>query len=261
MHVFPAASALGILYLAATIASHYLFDVRDSFGAFCKETLYLKRGTHGFSQDPNGNWVMEYPFDTSTGPCVSTGVYVRSGGDSRYSVSVIRITKDEFDSLKSKSHASFDPKAEPEQWTFAGEPSYMGGQPIGRLPPKRALVMDLLYPLRRTLDRPWGNIILRVGSTGNDEDFLDKTDPKQSEDPRHNYMEYDVKSDTKILSETLKPQRDGELFIYLNRPQLALPGYESSVADWIGNTGWAKIVITSNHEEKLEDPSARPGVR
>ncbi len=260
MHVFPAASALAILYVAITTASHYLFDVRDSFGGFCKETLYLNRGAHGFSQDPNGKWVAEFPFDTSTGPCVSTGVYVRSGGDSRYSVSVTRITKDEFDALRSNSQARFDPKAEPEQWTFAGEPSYMGGQPVGRLPPTKALLMALLYPLRRTLDRPWGNIILRVGSTGNDEDFLDRTDPKQSEDPQHNYVQYDAKSDTKVLGETLKPQRDGELFIYLNRAQIAVPGYESVVADWIGNTGWAKIVVTSSNE-KTEDPAARSDPR
>jgi hypothetical protein len=248
VHVFPAASALGILYLAITVASHYLFDVRDSFGGFCKETLDLKKGTHGFAKNRDGNWVVEYPFDTSTGPCVSTGAYVRSGGDSKYFVSVIRITKDEFDSLNSKSNRGFDPNAELPQWTFAGEPSYMGGQPIARLPPSKALVMALLYPLRRTLDRPWGNIILRVGSTGNDEDFLDRTAPKQSEDPQHNYVEYDVKGDTKVLSENLKPQRDGELFVYLNRPQVMIPGCESIIADWIGNTGWAKVVVTSSNE-------------
>jgi hypothetical protein len=188
-------------------------------------------------------------------------VYVRSGGDPKYVVSVTRITKEEFESLKAKSLVNLDSKEEPERWTFAGEPSYMAGQPIGRLPRHKALMMALLYPLKRTLDRPWGNLILRVGSTGSDEDFLDRTAPNQSEDPRHNYVKYDVKADTKTLSENLKPQRDGELFIYLNRPQLALPGYESAIANWVGNTGWAKIVITSSYERKPQDSSAHPNAR
>lgn len=262
-HLLPAASALGILYLAVTVASHYLFDLGDSFGAFCKETPDLTNGTHGFSQTDRGKWVAEYPFDTSLGLCASTGVHVFSGGDRKYTVSVTRITKAEFDSLKSKSQSNFDPEAEPDQWTFAGTPSYMGGQPVGRLPAHKALMMSLLYPLKRTLDRPWGNIILRVGSTGSDEDFLDRTAPQQTENPQHNYVEYDVKSDTTSLSENLKPQRDGELFIYLNRPELPVPGFESAVADWVGNTGLAKVVITSSYEKKPppEIPSASPGAK
>jgi hypothetical protein len=248
VHILPAASALGILYLAIVVPSHYLFDLRDSFGVFCTETPGLQNGTHGFSQK-DGRWIAEYAFDTSSGICASTGVFVRSGGSPRYAVSVTRITKTEFESLRSKSTSGFDPKAEPEEWTFAGVSSYMGGQPIGRLPPHTALMMALLYPLKRTLDRPWGNIILRVGSTGSDEDFLDRTAPSQSEDPQRNYVKYNVKNDAKTLSESLKPQRDGELFIYLNRPELALWGYESAVADWVGNTGWAKVVITSSYEK------------
>jgi hypothetical protein len=261
VHIFPAASAIGILYFVVSVASHYLFDLRDSFGAFCQDTLNLDKDTHGFSQDAHGKWVAVYPFDTSSGLCASTGVFLRSGGASKYVVSVTRITEAEFKLLRSKSKW-FGRMTGPEQWTFAGVPSYMGGQPIGRLPPLKALMMALLYPLKRTLDRPWGNIILRVGSTGSDEDFLDRTVPEQTEDPQHNYVKYDVKADTKTLSENLKPQRDGELFIYLNRPQLALWGYESAVANWIRNTGWAKVVITSSYEEKPpEVPSSSPGAR
>ena len=54
------------------------------------------------------------------------------------------------------------------------------------------------------------------------------------------------------LSESLKPKRDGELFIYLNRPQLALWGYETAVGNWVGNTGWAKVVVTSSYEKEPE---------
>ena len=262
VHILPAASALGILYLAMTVASHYLFDLRDSFGEFCHENPELKKGSHGFSQNEHGKWVAEYYFDTSSGLCASTGVFVRSAGGPKYTVSVTRVTEAEF---KSRVKPKPDPDGklpQPEQWTFAGEPSYMGGQPIGRLPPEKALMMALLYPLRRTLDRPWGNIILRVGSTGSDEDFLDRTEPKQSEDdPQHNYLKYDAKADTTELGENLKPQRDGELFIYLNRPELALWGYESAVADWVGNKGWARVDITSSYEKKPEASSSPAGTR
>ena len=41
----------------------------------------------------------------------------------------------------------------------------------------------------------------------------------------------------------MKPKRDGELYIYLNKPVLGLWGYESLISDWIGDTGQAKITI------------------
>jgi uncharacterized protein (DUF2235 family) len=257
-HILPAASALGILYLAITVASHYLFDLRDSFGEFCHEKAELQNGAHGFSYDARGDkWVAHYYFDTSSGLCSSTGVFVRSGGNSKYIVAVTRVTEAEFKSGVKRERGPDGKFPQPEQWTFAGEPSYMGGQPIGRLTRQNALILALLYPLRRTLDRPWGNIILRVGSTGSDEDFLDRTTPEQSEAPQHNYVQYDATVDTTTLSENFKPKRDGELFIYLNRPQLALWGYESAVADWVSNKGWARVDVTSSYEKK-SDPSPSP---
>jgi hypothetical protein len=261
-HVLPAASALGILYLASAVASHYLFDFRDSFGEFCIETPGLQSGTHGFSYEARGDkWVAQYYFDTSSGVCASTGVFVRSGGGSKYTVAVTRITEAEFKSRVKPKPGPDGKLPEPEQWTFAGEPSYMGGQPIGRLTRQNALMMALLYPLRRTLDRPWGNIILRVGSTGSDEDFLDRTTPEQSEDPQHNFAKYDASADTTVLSENLKPHRNGELFIYLNRPELALWGYESAVADKVGNKGWARVDITSGYEKKPDASPSPAGAR
>src|SRR5581483_9060662 len=50
IHILPAASALGILYLVLTVASHYLFDLGDSFGAFCKASQDLDETHHGFSR-------------------------------------------------------------------------------------------------------------------------------------------------------------------------------------------------------------------
>ena len=59
-----------------------------------------------------------------------------------------------------------------------------------------------LYPLRRSLDRPWGRLIVRYGVEGNEESFLDP----------------DVATRNEHQSESKVMPRDGELFIYVNKP-------------------------------------------
>jgi hypothetical protein len=50
--------------------------------------------------------------------------------------------------------------------------------------------------------------------------------------------------DKEQLAEILKPKRDGELYVYLNKPVLGWWGYESWISrNWIGNTGKAEIII------------------
>ena len=129
------------------------------------------------------------------------------------------------------------------KWTFFGEESYMGGQPVSHLSPVKSVIVALLFPLRRTFDRPWGSIILRIGGRGNEEDFLDRPPPKQTDDLLANAVDVPVSERSESLAEGLTPKRDGELFIYLNKPVLGLWGYESLVSDWIGSTGRAKVTI------------------
>jgi hypothetical protein len=70
-------------------------------------------------------------------------------------------------------------------------------------------VMLLLWPMKRDYLRPWFAVIARVGSIGNDEDFLD---------PDENTTSQKV-----VLDESrFKPRRDGELFLYVN--DVALTG-------------------------------------
>ena len=57
----------------------------------------------------------------------------------------------------------------------------MGGQPVSHLSALKSVAMTLLFPFRRSFDRPWGNVILRIGPRGNEEDFLDRDPPKQSD--------------------------------------------------------------------------------
>src|SRR5262249_50427354 len=54
-----------------------------------------------------------------------------------------------------------------------------------------------LYPFRRSLDRPWGSIIVRFGAAGNEETFIDP----------------DAVAASELQSEYL-PKKDGEIFIY-----------------------------------------------
>jgi hypothetical protein len=233
-YLAPAASALGLLYLAVALGSHYHFALRDSFGSFCTGTPGLD-ANHSGLKNVAGKQQAELIFDTSPGAvnqpsnlCVSTGVFVETGA--KYRVVFKRLPEVETNPPSGK-------------WTFFGEESYMGGQPVSRLSGLKSIAMTLLFPFRRSLDRPWGNIILRIGSMGNEEDFLDRAPPKQSDDLRTNETEFAIPDKSETLAEELKPKRDGELFVYLNKPMLGLWGYESWLSDVIGNTGRAKILI------------------
>jgi hypothetical protein len=183
----------------------------------------------------DGKQQAEFVFDTSpevvnkpNNLCISTGVFLETGA--KYRVVVLRLPE-----------VATDPPS--GKWTFFGEESYMGGQPVSRLSTLKSIAMMFLFPFRRSLDRPWGNIILRIGSMGNEEDFLDRAPPMQSDDLQARETEFKVPGKPETLAEELKPKRDGELFVYLNKPVLGLWGYESWLSDLIGNTGSAKITI------------------
>jgi uncharacterized protein (DUF2235 family) len=233
-YLAPAASAVGLLYLAIALGSHYHFAIRDSLGCFCPDTPGLSTNHNGF-KSIGGKQQAELIFDTSpdaankpSNLCVSTGVFLETG--MRYRIVVRRQPETETDPPTGK-------------WTFFGEESYMGGQPVSRLSPLTSITMALLFPFRRSLDRPWGTIVLRIGSKGNEEDFLDRAPPKQSDSLLVNDADFAVSDKSETLAEGLVPKRDGELFIYLNKPVLGFWGYESIISDWIGNTGKARVSI------------------
>jgi hypothetical protein len=85
-------------------------------------------------------------------------------------------------------------------------------------------LMFVMYPLKRTFDRSWGHVIIRYGSRGNEENFLD---PGEGE-PLYQ------------RAETFTPKRNGELFTYLNQPVLGLwPG-----ALGFFNSGKGTVTVT-----------------
>jgi hypothetical protein len=214
-YILPFVSAFGLLLLVIELGAHYAFNVVDSFGYVCIENEALKSDSrHGF-EIRGDNWVKEFVFDTGDsgiGECLSTGTYLSTGKD--YRISVVR---------------------DGEQWTFFGEDSFMGAQPISRLPWYKEVLMAAMFPLRRTFDRPWEAVILRIGGKGLEEDFLDRPPPPQSDDFFPGATE--KIPDHEALGEKLKPKRDGELFVYLNKPVFG-------VSRWIGNSGRAKITIS-----------------
>jgi uncharacterized protein (DUF2235 family) len=227
--LFPALSAFGILILAIELGGHYIFNLFDGAGCICEENQvfteerFLKKDetqkTYGFDVVGDTNRrKKEITFDTSVdAACTSTNVFVKKGWV--YSVNVQR--------LPGAANA----------WTFFGEPSYMGGQPISRLTWYKEMAMAIMFPLRRTLDRPWGAFILRIGGKGNEESFLDRQPPLESDNFRTDLKSAEI-PEYEELGEPLKPERDGELFVYLNKPVFRW------VDRLIGNTGVAKITIT-----------------
>ena len=160
-----------ILYLAVAFGSHYLFSIRDAFGDFCTETPGLSLEKNGF-KNVGGKQQADLTFDASpqaakpNNLCVPTGAFLETG--KRYRVVVERLPEVETEPPSGK-------------WTFFGEESYMGGQPVSHLSALKSVAMTLLFPFRRSFDRPWGNVILRIGPRGNEEDFLDRDPPKQSD--------------------------------------------------------------------------------
>ncbi|WFU26752.1 hypothetical protein QA649_11245 [Bradyrhizobium sp. CB1717] len=229
-HLAPAASALGLLYLAIAFGSHYHFNMRDSLGSFCRENEKLGLSHDGF-QSVGDKRQAEFVFDTSPDDsgdlCLSTGVYLKTG--KRYHISVERLPEENDSNLG--------------KWTFFGETSYMGGQPVSHLPPIKSAILATLFPLRRTFDRPWGTIIFRIGGKGNEEDFLGRDPPPQGDPLLAGDTYPPVPQKSELLEEGLTPKRDGELFVYLNKPVIGLWSSESVVSKWVGNTGKAKITI------------------
>jgi hypothetical protein len=219
-YLAPAISAVGLLYLAVAFGSHYQFNMRDSLGSFCTERTDLNADNDGFKRLAGKDRV-ELVFDTSPDAantpnnlCVSTGVFLKTG--TRYRVSVKRLPEE-------------DAVAPAGKWTFFGEDSYRGGQPVSHLSPPKSVALALLFPFRRTFDRPWGSIILRSVGKGNEEDFLDRAPPKQTDDLLANDADSAVPEKAESLAEGLTPRRDGELFIYLNKPvQSSISGHRGS---------------------------------
>jgi hypothetical protein len=82
------------------------------------------------------------------------------------------------------------------------------------------------FPLRRDLDHPYFRVIARIGSVGTEEEFLDP-DPGVR--------------DSRRLNGIIRPNRDGELFLYVNDTVLPIPGLSNFF--YLNNTGTAQVKV------------------
>jgi len=255
MKTLPLLSAILILALGLGFGVHYAFNLLDGFGVFCEPSMVggkrinvnngnliavcksenVNECKQDLSAENGGKQTCDRHnrvvgctarvaiVDTAKF-CTPTGVYLEK--NYRYRLDAIQLS---------------DP-----HWRFAGIESSLGGLPLEAFDPPpgtswtkwegiranlaaygRKAGMFALYPLRRSLDRSWGSLILRYGETGNEENFIDADPNKTIKQLRQ----------TVRMSEPFTPRKDGELFVYLNQPV--------GIANLFNfNSGHVRILVT-----------------
>jgi hypothetical protein len=229
----PFLFAMMILYGTFAVANHLLFNVRDSFGFFCRHGSDaegpLNAGNPGFACDKDAKKctktiTLDSSLTDHTSLCLPTGVFAERG--KRYKIDISR---------------------DKEKWQFWGKPSFLSGQPISRLGFWKGPLIAMMLPFRRTLDRPWSSVIVRYGPTGTEESFLDPKPPKLDDSlVRTEGDELEKIPDEESLGEEWTARRDGEIYVYLNKPVLGIWGIEAWISRYfIPNTGTAHITLES----------------
>jgi type VI secretion system (T6SS) phospholipase Tle1-like effector len=207
LKVAPAFFAVAFLLGGAAFATHYFFNFRDSFGHFCTpaaepvaleicepdEMKLCKRAGDG-----------SFPSTCTSAACRGVDLAAFNTADLCTPVGV---------TLDRRGNYQFVLKKEGDWW-FLGAPSGPGGMPLRAFLPDwkkdglldsafalgRFSLLAIAYPLKRTLDRPFGRVIIRYGETGNEENFIDG-EPTNGR-----------------LDEKFRATRDGQMFVYLNQP-------------------------------------------
>lgn len=174
-HWAPALFAIMFVYLGVTFGSHLLYNVQDVAGLTCAED--------GKAQGLARHERATVDFTTAS-LCSKTGILV-DGYGARYLVQVETTAP----------------------WYDRDIPSPLGGFYTTDAPrwSQRAWLL-LGVPLRRELTRPWFRLVLRYGSAGGEEVFLDP-DPEDGK-----------------IETVVRPTRSGELFIFVNDAVVGIPG-------------------------------------
>jgi hypothetical protein len=116
-------------------------------------------------------------------------------------------------------------KVEPvTPWTDSGIAVALGGF-SAKDPPRwyHRILLSFGLPLRRELTEDWFRVVLRYGRVGGEERFLEP-DPDDS-----------------VLEASIKPTRDGELFVFVNDAVLGVPGFYDVF--YRHNAGSARLVV------------------
>lgn len=208
MQVLPFLFALLFLWYALSFSSHFLFNIADSAGVFCRgDEANAKAVNLGIDQ-PGAD------FETSAF-CAPAKLKVRGGF--RYLIT-IEVTEPWFDNTILTSPLGF--RTATQSWATSS-------------------ILYLAVPLRRIIFRPWNRLIVRVGETGVDEYFLDPVrHTTTAKDPQTNAV---MRTLTSVFTDEFTANHDGEVFLYVNDAALTLPW----LYDWFyrNNRGRAKISI------------------
>ena len=185
--VLPLFSVLFLAWVVLTSASHFLFNIADSAGAYCsgtddKKTVKVDKGV--VDQDALNS------FDTGQ-VCAPTGLTVKRGYT--YEITIV-ITSDWYDK---------DIKTDPVGYYIASRPW------LSRIP------LYLGFPLRRLMFRPYFRLVARVGEKGVDEFFLDPVNVRKDDKP------------TDLYKARFTADRAGEIFLYVNDAVVGFPWINS----------------------------------
>jgi uncharacterized protein (DUF2235 family) len=212
--IAPALFAATFFYFGIAVISHALFVVQDDLGMVCKNVLpphSLHEGKKLILQE--GVELTLPPLDISN-HCQDLGVDLEANKLYKIIIEVDQHFKNDWiDRDASKGLYLFDSP------TLA-----------------QSLKLLALLPLRRELFRPWYRIVLRYGSTGGEEEFLDP-DPN----PETGGIEPAKNSERIVYGENIKPRRGGRLFIFINEAVLPAPTFYG--AFYAHNHGTASIKI------------------
>jgi uncharacterized protein (DUF2235 family) len=190
-HILPFVFAVLIAYLAWAYAARVLVTFLDAGGYFCRPSE---------STAVLGSQAAVARFDTAA-ICTGSGIVLEEG--KRYRITIRQLG----------------------EWRDSDIPTNLGGIHVMDQPRSTRLLLIAALPMKRTMIRPWFLPIARIGSTGNDEEFLDAN----------------VEVSTSTHQEIIRARKDGELFFYVNDAILGVPGYWDYF--YKNNRGQAEVTI------------------
>ena len=195
----PAISALFLVYFGAAIASHALYNAFDDAGLVCS--------TSAKTVDVPAEG-LRFDFRASD-LCRAPGI--KLDRTKRYSVT--------FDQNPTELPAGYQSlpsqclQNDLAQLQVRGITASLAGfstfnnEKGHEITWAQTAIAFFLTPLRRELDRPWLETVVRFGPVGGEESFMD---PGSQND--------------KTLSTTFRPTISGELYVFLNDAVIGIPG-------------------------------------
>jgi uncharacterized protein (DUF2235 family) len=229
--VFPALSAIVLVYGALALLSQASFKGLDTAGMFCRRTQ-VPPGAENLPRPTNQAMTLpsRFPIDAM---CWATGIELVQG--ERY---VVKLTRDppdvdwkdgsyiKADAFSVENIAGFEIAELDGFWTRAR--MYAG------------------VPGRRVLSRPWFRPIARIGHKGADEYPIDPPDATPLRKTK----------DEEVLA-TFRARRTGELFLYVNDAVIGLPGLAG--AFYKHNEGKATVLVCHGQAARsCQEAASRP---